>query len=137
MAQSNSLSQFRRRGEDRDFNPVPSKAPKNGKHKASAVPAKCLGLVAIKPVVLTVKVALPAPFTGMSKEDGLTAQEGEDAEAGRTEQLRLTVSVNPFKVPIAMPATPWLPTGTVPSDVGVMVSVKSGCGGGAPLDKKM
>jgi len=99
--------------------------------------AECLLLEAARPVVFTANVALPAPLSGMVNEDGVTVQEGEDAEAGLTEQLRFTVSVNPFRVPIAIPATPWLPIGTTPSDVGVTVKVKSGSGGGPLLDRKV
>ena len=107
-----------------------------GNHKANGA-VVYLRFAAVNPVVFTASVALPAPVVRMSNDEGFTLHEGEDAEAGKTEQLRLTVSLNPFKGAIAMPATPWPPTGTVPSDGGLIVIVKSAVGGGALLGKKM
>lgn len=94
-------------------------------------------LLATMPVVFTARVALPAPFTGMLSEDGLIVQEGDDVELGRTEQLKLTESVKPFNVLSVIAATPWVPTDILPSDAGDTVIVKSGCGGGALLGKKI
>ena len=74
--------------------------------KARMPLAECLLLEAVRPVVFTVKVALPAPLIGMPNEDGFNVQEGEDADAGSTEHVRLTVSVKPFRVPIVIAATP-------------------------------
>lgn len=99
--------------------------------------AECPLLEAIRPVVFTVRVALPAPLSGMLNEDGVTVQAGDEADAGWTEQVRLTVSIKPFRVPIVIAATPWLPTETTPNDVGATVMVKSGWGGGALLDRKV
>ena len=109
--------------------------PMNGMQKAktAAIPR----LLAVRPVVFTARVALPAPFTGMLNDDGLIVQEGDDAELGRTEQLKLTESVNPFNVVSVIAATPWVPTDRLPSDAGDTVIVKSGCGGGALLGKKI
>src|SRR5271166_2098921 len=110
------------------FTPKPSR-PRKGKLRARAAEV-CFPCLAINPVVFTARVALPAPLSGISNDDGFTEQDGEEAEAGITEQLMLTVSVNPFRGAIAIPAIPWPPIGIVPNDCGVSVIVKSGCGGG-------
>ena len=109
--------------------------PRNGMQKAKI--AARPRLLATRPVVFTARVALPAPFTGMLSEDGLIVQEGDDVELGRTEQLKLTESVKPFNVLSVIAATPWVPTDILPSDAGDTVIVKSGCGGGALLGKKI
>jgi len=92
-AKSSVVSQWR---QDLERVPAVNKTPKNGMNKPSAGLVASLLAAATIPVVFTMRVALPAPFTGMLSDDGVTVQEGEDAIAGATEQLRLIVSVNPF-----------------------------------------
>jgi len=82
MTPSNSLSKFRLPVRYRGLTPTPTKLPRNGIPKAKMPLAECPLLEAVRPVVFTAYVALPAPFNGMGNEDGLTVHEGEDAEAG-------------------------------------------------------
>src|SRR5690349_7502547 len=103
MRHSNNLNQLCLKVSRREPMLTPHRMPRKGRHKATSAPPVCFLSARVRPVVFMTNVALPAPFNGMSNDDGLTEQEGADAENGTTEQVRLTVSVNPFCVLIVMP----------------------------------
>src|SRR5450755_4671980 len=90
---------------------------------------------ATNPEVLTVRVALPPPLSGINTAEGANMHVGDDADAGATEQLKETVSANPFRPINDTPATPALPAVIAPRVLGDAVKLKSACGGGGPFFK--
>jgi hypothetical protein len=68
--------------------------------------------------VLTVRVEVAAPLRGTVAVGGLREHVGVDVDDGWTEQVKFTLSANPFTDIRVMPATPEFPAVIVPREVG-------------------